>query len=166
MRQKVIWLAVAALGVALAALANPNDLKGKNAPPIRLKFIDGKDFNSADVEADLAVYDFWASWCGPCRRGLPALQEFAKWAKDNRKSVVVYTVNLREDADKAKQAWRELGLSLPILMDTTGAVTQSYLIEGIPTTVAVSGGKVVEVHVGFSEDYLNILKTWTARHTD
>ena len=143
-------------GAAAAPAGHP--AQDQDAPPIELKTFDGQPFKLEDVEASVVVLDFWATWCPPCRRGLPLLQKFHEWAESNGKSVAVYTVNLQETPQKAREYWEQEGFTMPVLMDTQGAVAQAYQVQGIPQTVVIHNGKIVRVHVGFSPDLAESLQ--------
>src|SRR5690606_36596947 len=61
--------------------ASAESLKGKTAPAFTLKDVDGKEVSLKDLQAKhrVVVLDFWATWCGPCRVSLPALQKVSDW---------------------------------------------------------------------------------------
>ena len=134
-------------------------LVGLEAPAIELETLDGESFKLEDQTAKVVVIDFWATWCGPCRRGLPMLEKFHTWAKDNDKSVAVYAVNVQEGADMVREYWQKEGFTLPVLMDAEGSVAQAYRVQGIPQTVVISGGKVAHVHVGLSPQLDQMLQS-------
>jgi len=130
----------------------------KPAPPIRLKFMDGRPFDLNDVKADVVVLDFWATWCPPCRKGLPLLQKFHNWTLKNKKSVAIYAVNLREHPSKVRQFWKQQKFNMDVLMDSEGRVAQAYGVTGIPHTAILYNGKIVSVHVGYTPNMVKILK--------
>ncbi|MCE9592168.1 MAG: TlpA family protein disulfide reductase [Planctomycetes bacterium] len=123
---------------------------GKPAPAVELTTLEGKPFKLSDVKEKVVVLDFWATWCPPCRRGLPVIQKVAEWAAAEKLSVAVYTVNLRETADEVKKFLADNKLTLAVLMDVEGGVGQAYDCNTIPRTVVILDGKVVKVHEGFS----------------
>ena len=150
-------LAVAATSPA-AAERSSHPLEGQEAPEIELKSLGGDDFVLSESDAQVVVLDFWATWCGPCRRGLPLLQKFHDWARDNGKPVAVYAVNLQENADQVKAYWKKESFTMPVLMDQTGETAASYMVQGIPQTVIVANGSVQAVHVGFTPKMQEILE--------
>ncbi len=129
----------------------PPPLIGINAPPIRLKTLGGESFDMAEVDADVIVLDFWATWCGPCRISLATLEKVHQWAIAKKKSVAIFTVNQGETEDQVTAYWRNNHLSLPVLMDRHQSVGWKYgTRRGIPVTAFISGGKIVEVFHGVS----------------
>lgn len=131
---------------------------GQPAPPIMLNTLEGESFKLADVEQDIVILEFWASWCGPCLIGLPKLEAFHQWTRNENKPVAVYTVNLQEPHDMVASVWRKRDFTMPVLMDSHGDTANAYGVQGIPHTVVINRGKVVDVHVGFSPDLESKLK--------
>ena len=146
---------------ASLAIAGSHPMEGKQAPPIKLKTLKGKFIHLARVKADVIVLDFWATWCPPCRQGLPLLQEFENWAKQEKKSVAVFAVNLKEKPHVVKRFWEEQGFNMTVLMDTAGKSAKAYGVRGIPQTVIIHRGKIEQVHVGFSPNMVQTLKAQT-----
>lgn len=133
-------------------------LEGKAAPNFTLERMNGDSFNLKKEKADVVILDFWATWCGPCRKALPKLQSVHDWAKSNNKSVAIYAVNVEESKKKARQFWQQNDFNMPVLMDKDGKVGQKYQVRGIPQTVVIANGKVKAVHVGFSPSIDSTLK--------
>jgi thiol-disulfide isomerase/thioredoxin len=129
---------------------NPAEkLVGQPAPKFSLEDLEGKSI--AAVEANrgkVIVLDFWASWCPPCREGLPHLDQLDKDQREQ--GVIVYAVNERESAEKAKGFTTAQNLSVAVLLDANGEVGAQYLVTGIPQTVVIGkDGKIANVFVGF-----------------
>jgi peroxiredoxin len=125
-------------------------LVGQPAPAFTLEDLDGKKVSIADQKGSVVVLDFWATWCPPCREGMPHLDELYKSKQAD--GVKVFAINLREDRDKAKAFLDSKNLSLPVLLDANGEVAKAYLVGGIPQTVVIGkDGVVKHVVVGFGE---------------
>ncbi|GAB4193255.1 MAG: hypothetical protein Kow00105_07380 [Phycisphaeraceae bacterium] len=130
----------------------PHPLTGQPAPALKLPDIDGNehDITSDDADAKVIVLDFWATWCPPCVAALPELQNVYDWVQSEGKPVAIYAVNQGETVEEVKAFWQEKGLSIPVLMDQHMAGAQAYHVQGIPQTVIIANGKVIEVHVGYA----------------
>ncbi len=152
-RPTAAWLF--ALSLALAgtrALAEPADLEGKPAPDVALKTLDGKDIKLSDMKGSVVVMDFWATWCPPCRKSLPHIQEIATDKALADKGLVVWAVNAHEKADVVQKYLATNKLTFTVPMDDKGASMKQYQVSGIPTTVVVGrDGTVQKIFVGFGE---------------
>ncbi len=118
---------------------------GKEAPEIVLPTPDGKELALSSLRGKVVLIDFWASWCGPCRREMPNVVAAYKKFKD--KGFEIYGVSL----DKDKEAWLKAiekdGITWPQVSDLqywNSVVVPLYAIEGIPYTVLVDrDGKIL-----------------------
>ena len=79
------------------------------------------------------LVDFWASWCGPCRREIPTIIElYDKYAGENFEVLGVATW---DQPDDTKKAMEELGIKYPQIMNAQKAGSDAYNIEGIPEII-------------------------------
>jgi peroxiredoxin len=122
---------------------NPNNA----APDFSLPLLDGGTVNLSQLRGKPTVINFWATWCPPCRRELPALQAAFDRYGDQ---IGFVAVDVKESRDQVAPFVRELGLTFPIAFDVDGSISNvTYKVRGIPTTVFVdSNGVIVARHVG------------------
>lgn len=145
------WMiaAIAALTVlgAHALFQQQGLLVGSKAPDFKLTTLDGKTVELSKLRGKPVFIDFWATWCGPCRRALPHTQKLAeKYGKDAH----ILAVNLREDADTVRGFLQNNQYTFTVPMDTDGAVATQYGVRGIPHFVLIDAeGKIQLVQVGY-----------------
>jgi thiol-disulfide isomerase/thioredoxin len=110
----------------------------------------------------VVILDFWATWCGPCRKGLPVLNEVAQQFKD--KGVVLYAVNLQEDEPKVASFMEKMKWDVKVLLDREGSMAEKFKVGPIPQTVYIGrDGVIHEVEVGLpSMDDAEMKKAFTA----
>jgi peroxiredoxin len=138
----------------------PQQLVGHPAPAFSLNSVDGPQVRLAELlEAKhVVVLDFWASWCAPCVAGLPRVAKVVGKFKD--RGVVFYSINQEEDADTIRAFLKKNELSIPVLMDAEGEVSEEYKAESIPLTVIIGqDGLVHAAHFGVSQDSIARLET-------
>ena len=100
---------------------------GKKAPDFAL--VDARDPSKvvklSDYKGKLVIVNWYASWCGPCQREIPALEKLYN-AQDG--NLVVLGVDFLEDTAQAKSILDDLGSTYPAVADTSGAVSDHYRI--------------------------------------
>ena len=79
------------------------------------------------------VVNMWASWCGPCREEMPAVQRFATTHPDVR----VVGVAVNDQIDDARAFAKEVGVRFPLGFDADHKVADAYAVSGLPTTVVL-----------------------------
>lgn len=131
-------------------MENDSGLLGRAAPPLELDLLDGGKMSLAQHQGkDIVVLDFWATWCPPCREGLPIVTEVTRNLAD--KGVVFYAVNLLESEPQVRAFLKEQGLDVTVAMDKDDIASGPFSLNAIPQTVIIDKDGVVQaVHVGFS----------------
>jgi thiol-disulfide isomerase/thioredoxin len=129
--------------------SNDRDDAGKPAHGFSLALLDGKGkkVSLAAHKGKVVVLDFWATWCGPCRRWMPIVAKLEK--ETAGKKVQFYAVNVREPAATVRAYVTEQKVAVPVLLDSDGMVGTAYGASSIPLTVVVGkDGKIVRTLVG------------------
>lgn len=110
---------------------------------------------SIPVRGQRTVLVFFASWCGPCRRELPAVQRYAKTAPSN---VSIVAVAANDSPSAAADFLDRLGVTIPAVSDEDGSITSSvYGFGTLPETVFIDSDGTVR-HVVFGGVTENILR--------
>jgi len=94
--------------------------------------------------------DFWASWCAPCRKSFPWMNEL-KHKFDNDKFVVV-SINLDADDKLAERFLSQVPANFSIIYDPRGDLASELQLKGMPSSFIINTeGKIVSAHMGFTE---------------
>jgi peroxiredoxin len=133
---------------------NPNDLPvapevGAMAPNFSLQTPDGETFALSDFRGQAVLVNTWATWCGPCRLEMPAMQAVYEARKDE--GFVVLAVN-HTDTDTVPAIvdfGEELGLTFPLLVDPGSEIQKAYQVRAYPSSFFVDRDGVIQtVHFG------------------
>jgi len=98
--------------------------------------VDGEKFELEEARGRWVFLHFWASWCGPCREEMPAIQKLADAIKSDKFQIVM--INTAEDEDTIFEFLAALNVELSSLMDIDGMVTEVWKPRGLPTTFLIS----------------------------
>ncbi|MBE3131213.1 MAG: TlpA family protein disulfide reductase [Acidobacteria bacterium] len=187
---------IAGAVVAVVLLISPSfaSLKtGAKFIPFSLKNVDGKDHTVTMEEGKLTLIvtetlagetkvskshpagvlvDFWATWCVPCRKAMPHMQQLNETYKpadgETQGGLRVYGIALDEAGSKVvKPFYQKLKITYPMLADppsspgpegvvrTAKDMKKKYEVQGIPVVYLIdSSGTITHVHVGFKEEHI------------
>ena len=126
-------------------------LSGK-APNFTLKSRSGKNIKLSELRGQVVMLNFWASWCGPCRKEMPILQKIHK--KYKRLGFTLLGVNVEENSRDAINYLKDVKVSFPILFDNKQRVSKLYNVSAMPTTVIIDrNGNKRFIHKGYKAGY-------------
>lgn len=105
----------------------------------------------AENKGNVIYLDFWASWCVPCRRSFPWMNEInSKYGKKNFK---VISINLDSDRKDANRFLKELPANFQVIYDPEATIAEQLALKGMPSSFIFNRtGKLVSTHVGFTAD--------------
>jgi peroxiredoxin len=132
---------------------------GQPAPDFALRDLNGQIRRLSDFRGQVVFINFWATWCPPCRRELPEIQAVYDDKKDE--GLTVLEVDYQESTAAVKDYWSEQGLTMPVLLDSSGDVVDQYRLVGLPDSFFVDrDGILRETHFGgiSQEDMLQKLE--------
>ena len=135
----------------LAQLALRNSLKkGSSIPQIVYDDPQANKFDIAAYKGKYVLVDFWASWCGPCRKAIPEIKELYSAYKE--KGFEVLSVSVDTDHAAWKRAMEEEQMPWKqVISPDKNKTLADFMIVGIPTLYLVDReGKIVEKYTGFS----------------
>jgi len=131
-RQLRVIAAIMAMGVMLApAIADP-----------------GADLDLNSYNGKVVILDFWASWCVPCRRSFPWLNEMH--SKYSDQGLVIVGVNLDNDTDEAARFLEEFPADFEIYYDRERSLARSFEVKAMPSSYVIGrDGELFKKHLGF-----------------
>ena len=105
------------------------------APAMRLDDLDGQPYDLEEDRSAVVFVHFWASWCGPCRREMPAIQRM--WNQLEAEGLRIALVNTAEDEETVFSFLAGHAPDIRPLMDRDGQRTEAWQPRGLPATYLV-----------------------------
>ena len=154
MIRKIVAVALSSL---LLSSASAEELSG-SAPAFSLQSRTGDTVALQDLEVQVVMVDFWATWCGPCREEMPHLE--ALYQRYSSLGFTLLGVNVEEDSSGADEFLSETPVSFPILFDPQNHVSELYDVVAMPSTVLIDrAGNMRFIHHGYKAGYENDYQT-------
>ncbi len=115
-----------------------------------------KSFESliASHKGKVIYLDFWASWCGPCRKSFPWMNKMQQ--QYQQQGLVVLSVNVDNQKSLAEEFLNETPANFAVFYDPKGKVARKFKLKGMPSSYLIDrSGKMVATHVGFSKSKIS-----------
>lgn len=169
-----LWLLLATILYVLQSnVVHASDIKvprgiikldGKPALALKLNDLDGNAFDLKNSKGHWVFVHFWASWCGPCRREMPTIQNMSTLLEKTTLEIVL--INTAENDDTVFSFLGIVAPDMVPLMDYDGLVTRKWQPRGLPSTFLVDPqGKLRYLALGGrkwdSPDFIDFLKLIT-----
>jgi len=136
------------LFMCVAGFAQPS--VGEKASEISLPDTKGSNLSLSSLQGKVVLIDFWASWCGPCRRSEPELKKL--YEKYQSKGFEIYGISVDEDKFAWKTAIKQDKINWLHVNDDKGVVAGKWNVMYIPNTYLLDKtGKVVAVNASHEQ---------------
>jgi peroxiredoxin len=122
----------------------PSPREGFSAPDFTLDTLEGGQVTLSELRGKVVMVNFWATWCPPCRAEMPAIEKVYRAYRDLGLEVLAVNTTNQDSEAEAAAFVRELGLTFPIPLDLTGAVSAAYNLRGLPSTYFIGADGVIE----------------------
>ena len=125
---------------------------GQVAPDFRLRDMNGRMVSLSDFRGKVVLLNFWATWCGPCRVEMPAMEEL--YRQYPRKDFEILAVSTdAQGAAVTRPFQQENNLTFPILHDADFRVGLSYGARTLPMTFMVDRNGIVRQQIFGARDW-------------
>ena len=118
------------------------------APDFTAKTSRGTTLRLSELQGQVVLVNFWASWCGPCLQEMPHLNRL--YERYSPAGFVLVGVNIDDDAKVGLEAASRFKIKFPVVLDTDKKVSSLYNMSGMPATIIIDKtGRVRFVHIGY-----------------
>jgi peroxiredoxin len=107
-----------------------------DTPDFFLTTFEGENFRLSEQRGKVVVVNFWASWCGPCRREMPDFMNV--WEQYKDRGVVFVGVDTQDSPESGYIFASRLGIKYPLGYDRDDAIARAYYIRAFPTTILIT----------------------------
>ena len=113
-------------------------LPSRGGPPVSL----------AALRGQVVLVNFWATWCGPCRKEMPLLEQIHR--KYAPLGFTLLGINVEEDTTHMEAFLGDVPVTFPVLLDPANHVSKLYDVAAMPSTVIIDRkGQVRYIHQGW-----------------
>ena len=147
MKKHILVLVFMLMSTNILAQEVPNIAVNTDSQPITLQ----------DLKGQVVYVDFWASWCGPCRKSFPWLNQMQQ--KHGAQGFKVIAINVDSDRELARHFLKENTADFTIGYDAEGQLASAFKVQGMPSSFLIDrNGVIRHAHVGFREKEIALME--------
>ena len=138
-------------------LADPSGAREPRADSFAFKTIEGQTVSNDSLQGKVVLFDFWASWCPPCRASIPMIASLR--SRFAGKPVEIVGINADNNETACRSFVAENGMSWPEYVDLSGQMQSAFQIAALPTFVILDRSGVIRFQqAGVAEDTPTVLE--------
>ena len=131
---------------------------GSRLPDFSLKDLQGRETSSAGLRGKVALVDFWATWCAPCKKEMPGYQKLVDRYGSRGLAVVGFKFDTMKDVEDPILFARQIGIRYPLAVAADDLKQKFGGIEGLPTTLLYDRQGILRYKViGF--EYTDVIES-------
>lgn len=124
------------IGIIFLMISLVSFSNNAKAPDFNLKDQYGVVHSLENYKGKVIFLNFWATWCSPCKKEMPDIENIYKEYGENKKDVVILGVN-SEKENEVKKFLKDKGYTFPTVIDENSEVMRKYLIQAFPTSFVI-----------------------------
>ena len=124
------------IGIIFLMISLVSFSNSAKAPDFNLKDQYGVVHSLENYKGKVIFLNFWATWCPPCKKEMPDVENIYKEYGENKKDVVILGVN-SEKENEVKKFLKDKGYTFPTLIDENSEVMRKYFIQAFPTSFVI-----------------------------
>jgi len=137
------------LGILVVACGSREGTKQAENTDFTLQSLDGAEYKLSELEGQVVVIDFWATWCPPCRNSIPAFIRL--YNKYHEQGFTILGIGL-DDEQALRDFSKQMKIPYPILIGNN-EIAKTYQVSGIPKTIFLDKkGNVRKTQTGFAPE--------------
>lgn len=142
----VVWMFLSKMPAERMAQSGPppSPKEGFTAPDFTLDLLRGGEITLSELQGNPVVLNLWATWCGPCREEMPAIESVYNSYKELGLTVIGLNLTSQDSEQAVYEFIQELELTFPIALDRDGSVARRYQLMGLPTTYFINSQGVIQ----------------------
>jgi len=111
-------------------------------------FPNGSEIKLQDLKGRVVYLDFWATWCPPCRKSFPWMDEMHTRYKDAGLTIIAVSVDKKREL--IEEFINKMEPNFTVAHDPTGKIAKAYKLRGMPSSYLIDrNGKLIKTHLGF-----------------
>ena len=147
MKNALKWCLI--LGTLVLACGSRNQAKQSGATDFALFSLDGTEYRLSQLEGQVVIIDFWATWCPPCRNSIPTFVRL--YNKYHEQGFTILGIGLDDEQNLIKFK-EQMKIPYPILLGNN-EIAKAYDVKGIPKTIFVDKqGRIRKTQTGFAPE--------------
>jgi len=154
MRNSIIRIAIAVL--VIYSFISPSSAYAGDAPGFTLPG-QNQTIQLSQYKGKVVYLDFWASWCEPCKRSFPWMNELQEQYGENGFEIIA--VNLDESRSDAEAFLKKMPAKFDVAFDKSGKTAEAYNLKAMPSSFLIDrDGKLVHKSLGYRAEEKKILE--------